>query len=178
MPFESLANCPVCHARVSLQLAWDLAPKNRFGLLAESTGVVCSVCSTKLRITQTRSVVAVITLYSIVLVGLLQLKESIPQDRTNLLIFVAALVGALMFFQRRLARTFAQVQRREGGDTVDFPLERLKHQNDSIKEPQVVIADTATSRDARPWQCRKCREENPAGFELCWNCGIAISNGI
>lgn len=23
------------------------------------------------------------------------------------------------------------------------------------------------------WQCRSCKEDNPASFEICWNCGHA-----
>jgi hypothetical protein len=25
--------------------------------------------------------------------------------------------------------------------------------------------------------CRECKEENPATFELCWNCGAGLSTG-
>jgi hypothetical protein len=29
----------------------------------------------------------------------------------------------------------------------------------------------APSREAEAWSCPKCRERNPASFDLCWSCG-------
>lgn len=27
--------------------------------------------------------------------------------------------------------------------------------------------------EQKDWTCRECRESNPGGFEVCWNCGTA-----
>jgi len=59
-----------------------------------------------------------------------------------------------------------------------------------VAQPQVWIADDrdaprahallrelereATTRTA-PLFCRKCGEQSPGNFELCWNCGTAIA---
>lgn len=38
-----------------------------------------------------------------------------------------------------------------------------------------VVEDTLSILDSRteapPWRCGHCNLENPASFELCWNCG-------
>lgn len=40
---------------------------------------------------------------------------------------------------------------------------------------QQVIEDTLSNIDSKtegaPWHCAGCDSENPASFELCWNCG-------
>lgn len=38
-----------------------------------------------------------------------------------------------------------------------------------------LVEDTLRTMDRRaegpPWRCTSCNSENPASFELCWNCG-------
>jgi len=38
-----------------------------------------------------------------------------------------------------------------------------------------LVADTLSIIDSKteaaPWLCADCKSENPAPFELCWNCG-------
>jgi len=38
-----------------------------------------------------------------------------------------------------------------------------------------MVQDTLATLDAKveaaPWRCAGCNTENPASFELCWNCG-------
>jgi len=38
-----------------------------------------------------------------------------------------------------------------------------------------VVADALATIDnkttAPPWICSHCKEQNPASFEVCWNCG-------
>ena len=33
--------------------------------------------------------------------------------------------------------------------------------------------DAQLSPQGPPWTCRTCAEQNPYGFELCWQCGAA-----
>ena len=35
--------------------------------------------------------------------------------------------------------------------------------------PPVAVCDRAA------WTCANCREENPGGFEICWNCGKGLT---
>jgi len=60
-----------------------------------------------------------------------------------------------------------------------------------VAQPQVWIADDRDEPRARallremevdarrtrgaPLHCRKCGEQSPGNFELCWNCGTAIA---
>jgi hypothetical protein len=57
-----------------------------------------------------------------------------------------------------------------------------------VAQPQVWLADDADEARARallrtmesearrgPLYCRKCGEQSPGNFELCWNCGTAIA---
>jgi hypothetical protein len=58
-----------------------------------------------------------------------------------------------------------------------------------VAQPQVWIADEADEPRARallreieldahrttPRFCRKCGEQSPGNFDLCWNCGYALT---
>jgi hypothetical protein len=57
-----------------------------------------------------------------------------------------------------------------------------------VAQPQVWLADDADAPRAQallrtmereamrtPLFCRKCGEQSPGNFELCWNCGNAIA---
>lgn len=178
MSFEGLVGCPVCNARVSLKLVWDITPKNRFGLLAHSTGVVCSTCSTKLRIRQSRSALAVAALYLLAFLAIASARTLVPLEDSSGTVFAVAIVLAALALHGRIARHFAGLQRREGLDTVDFPVERLKEQ---LKEVQAVADDgqeQPVQIEGPAWNCASCHEENPGGFELCWKCGASSSNDI
>jgi hypothetical protein len=34
-----------------------------------------------------------------------------------------------------------------------------------------ILESAISDKDAAPWRCRNCKEENDESFELCWNCG-------
>lgn len=34
-----------------------------------------------------------------------------------------------------------------------------------------VLEHALSKKDAPPWVCNNCNEDNDASFELCWNCG-------
>ncbi len=58
-----------------------------------------------------------------------------------------------------------------------------------VARPQVWVDDATDADRARgiideyvraapsgpPVACRKCGEENPASFDLCWNCGSGLT---
>lgn len=50
----------------------------------------------------------------------------------------------------------------------------VSHDGDYESARRIVVETIATldsKVDAPPWVCSSCREENPASFEVCWNCG-------
>jgi len=52
----------------------------------------------------------------------------------------------------------------------------IAHGQDYASARKVVVDTLATlahESGAKPWECSSCREQNPASFELCWNCGRA-----
>ena len=38
----------------------------------------------------------------------------------------------------------------------------------------LVDAGAAPGSRGEPWTCTRCREENEATFEICWNCQTAV----
>ena len=168
----------MCNTPISLRLVWDITPLNRFGLLAQSTGVVCPICSIKLRIIQGRSGLVIAALWSLFLVGAALAGKSTPPTRSLVLLFVLAILIATAVFAARIARHFARLRPREETDTVDFPIERLK---DQLKQAQAVEVGTEGQLeriDTPAWNCPKCRADVPKGFGLCWKCGASYANGI
>jgi hypothetical protein len=33
-----------------------------------------------------------------------------------------------------------------------------------------ILESSLSKKDAAPWVCQNCREENDISFEMCWNC--------
>jgi hypothetical protein len=105
-----------------------MTPRDKFGLLEYSTGVVCSGCGTKLRIEQRRSALALVTAV-VALLGVCWLVGSLWEVSRNVSLVIAILLGVVVLVgSQPLARAFAQLKVREGSDVVDFPLERLKEE--------------------------------------------------
>lgn len=44
--------------------------------------------------------------------------------------------------------------------------------NDTDYERAARVLETSVSaRDASPWRCANCAEQNDPSFEICWKCG-------
>jgi hypothetical protein len=56
----------------------------------------------------------------------------------------------------------------------------ITHDSDYDSARKLVV-DTLSTLDSKtdgpPWACSNCVTENPASFELCWNCGKDRING-
>lgn len=42
-----------------------------------------------------------------------------------------------------------------------------------VARAEQIIEDAMQAPQGEDWQCRRCKETNPATFETCWNCGSA-----
>ena len=177
MALSRLPRCPVCHVGVSLRLVWDMAPKDRFGLLREATGLTCPSCGTRLKIGQTWSAVVIVAA-PFVIIAL-----SYVADKVFLLGDPARLVGAacllaLFVFSSRVTRVFATLRVREGIATVDFPVERLRKQ---LIEPELKgleEQDLAAAESTDQRVCRYCGKSTAASSRACLHCGTYDANAI
>ena len=59
-------------------------------------------------------------------------------------------------------------------DHVAQPQVWLERESDRERACIVVERINAEARDSRSVQCTACREESPANFDLCWNCGGSL----
>jgi len=57
------------------------------------------------------------------------------------------------------------------------PAEIWLDDDKNFERARKIVVDTLATIDsaaeAPPWACSGCGEENPAAFDLCWNCGQA-----
>jgi hypothetical protein len=162
--------CPRCFQPVPLEMVWSLARKNRFGVLAYSTGVVCPSCGARLRIVQrfSAAVLALLYILAAVAVGAAG-RFGVPS--------AVALVPALLvlafvkFGSGPLQRRLAVLKIREGNDTVDFPVERLKQElsGEAQRNREAELEGAADTIGS--WVCRHCGEPTPSDCPACVNCG-------
>ena len=176
MSFGESPNCPMCDTPVSLRLVWEITPLNRFGLLAQSTGVVCPTCATKLRIVQGRSGLAVALLFVFALASAALAGHLTSTPKSIVTVIGCALLIIAVFSSGKIARRFARLRKREGTDTVDFPIERLKAQQQEVVNVENSNRELLERIETPAWNCPKCLENVPAGFGLCWKCGASYAN--
>jgi hypothetical protein len=162
--------CPQCFQTVPLEIVWSLAPRNRFGFLRYSTGVVCPSCGAKLRIVQRQSVVFLAVLWIIALIAA-EAAGRLDIPFGNLPAFAVLAAFFTLSVSGPLQRRVAELKLRDGIDTVDFPVERLK-QELSGKAQQDREAELAARTEAiDSWVCIHCGEPSPIDCPACVNCG-------
>jgi len=77
----------------------------------------------------------------------------------------------LLFGSAPLQQRLTVLKIREGIDTVDFPIERLK-QELSIEAQRDRDAEfAAAARSIESWVCAHCGEPTPSDCPACANCG-------
>lgn len=57
----------------------------------------------------------------------------------------------------------------------------IRHDSDYESARRLVVDTVSTldSKSDRPaWACADCAEDNPASFDLCWNCGKDRRSGL
>ncbi|RPI41996.1 MAG: DUF2007 domain-containing protein [Betaproteobacteria bacterium] len=58
-----------------------------------------------------------------------------------------------------------------------YPELWLVHERDRGRARSVFEAFERPAAGTRPTRCTGCGEDNPAGFEICWNCGAPTGSG-
>jgi hypothetical protein len=162
--------CPRCFQPVPLEMVWSLTPKNRFGFLAYSTGVVCPSCGAKLRIVQRYSAAVLASLWILAMVAIGAAGRLVIQS--DVVLVLAALVLAFWLAgSERLQRRFAVLKIREGIDTVDFPVDRLKQELSGEAQRNREAELEAATEAIGAWVCVHCGESTPNDCPACVHCG-------
>ena len=162
--------CPRCFQPVPLEMAWSLTPKNRFGFLAYSTGVVCPSCGAKLRIVQRYSAAVLASLWILTMVAV-SAAGRIGVQSGVILVFAALVLAFLLFGSARLQQLLAVLKIREGIDTVDFPVERLKQDLSGEAQRNREAELEAAAEEIGSWVCMHCGEPTPNDCPACVHCG-------
>jgi hypothetical protein len=164
MPLLEYPKCPHCQNTVHLSELWDIASTSKSGLLIGRTGIVCPRCQTKLRIIQWQSFLGIIASYAC-FVMYLDLTGGLGDfSLLFMLLGVVPLVVLPSWFIPRLAL----LRELKQGEIVRFPLEVERELYQATGEEESNTP--ASIPESSPWICDICHEENPATFELCWNC--------
>jgi hypothetical protein len=157
-------------------MVWSLTPKNRFGLLAYNTGVVCPSCGAKLRIVQRYSAAALASLWIGALIALGAAgRFNVPSE----VAIVATLIvlAFLLFGSEPLQRRLAVLKIREGIDTVEFPVERLKQELSGESQCNREAELAAAAESIGSWVCAHCGEPTPSDCPACVHCGRSQFGG-
>ena len=178
MALSPTVPCPSCASPVSLRLAWDMTPKNRFGFLEHSTGVACPSCKVRLRIVERNAVLVAIAL---ALSGFAVAAIAGPYRATTagaVLLAIVVLLLGLAMFPGAYASRFLTLKVRGGNDLVDFPVERLKEELALVEREDDAPSASMLKAAASFWVCHKCGEPNPVASGLCHACGQYSANAI
>jgi hypothetical protein len=157
--------CPLCDGEVPVNRVYGWLNVNRLGLLSGPTGVVCPGCGAKLRVLQTRAIVAIPVVWiSAIYLALIGRNYNLGDAARNVsAILVGCACVALPFY---LAPRLARLRVLGVDEKAEFPLGRTE----SAEEPPESIEADAPSDASPPWTCSKCHEENEGNFEICWKC--------
>jgi hypothetical protein len=156
--------CPSCRARVSLDALYAAAATSRSGrLLGGPYGLRCPECGATLRVHD-----ALLPLVSLLMVaGPVIVLAWLYRDRLEQNLQLGAVllgIPLLLLLQSRYAQRFARLARPQGDEPLVMPLEPPPAAAPPA-EQEVVYTGATT-----PWHCAHCGEENPANFDLCWQC--------
>lgn len=55
---------------------------------------------------------------------------------------------------------------------VDAWVELWVINDDDVEKANRIISEMKSKADEPDWQCRECKEENDASFDICWNCQV------
>jgi len=179
MPILDEPQCPQCSSTLPLRLLWRVAPTGRDGLvLTGKVGIVCPRCGAKLRILQTRIRIWILAVYAvfggcIYYIGWMTREAHLILDENVLFVGALAGVGVAQFLLWRYTPQLAQLRLLGNDERVQFPLARTQAEEANAVSGE--FEDTGdgeeSPEDSKPeWTCPHCREENPASFEICWNC--------
>jgi hypothetical protein len=142
----------------------------------------CPHCGTKIRLNQAGIAASLAILYALSAYLMITFGDRVPiQEPQRKWVLIGAFVSIIMLhvkYGKRFAR-FSEIGEK---DVVSFPLDVRR---DEEPDPEFVAelqkeAELAAwseqqqhraSRGASSWLCSKCRQENPATFEVCWECG-------
>jgi len=158
--------CPACGVQVALDALYAAASTSRTGrLLGGPYGLHCPSCATTLRVSD-----PLVPLASLLLValpaGVIAWLLRGPLEVNLQFGAVMIAIPVLMLLQLRYAQRFARLARAGGNEGLVMPLETAPAQAPAPRNEQEVVYTGATT----PWHCGACGEENPANFDVCWQC--------
>lgn len=164
-----MAHCPNCSTVPEGRRLTEAM--NRFGFIGRGQRLTCAGCGARLAIRAARANLAWSGL--LVSVGLLLIWAArLANDETGTAALVAIALFAIFLHYRlapRLVRLELPAFGEEDRTPLDVEMMRVGPE-DSVAEATPPSPE-APAGPAVQWQCRSCREQNPAGFEICWNCG-------
>jgi hypothetical protein len=145
-------------------------------MILGQVAIACPVCGMKLRVLQGPAVVAGLLAFFIPIALMVVSQIVAPMargsvgDRIRMVIFVAALLGALWLHRRNVPRLLT-VRLLQDGEIVRYPLARpIVTESEEEREPKSALELNATENDRPSWECLQCGEENPGNFDECWKC--------
>ena len=183
LPFPT---CPTCDQKIDLSYLYSKCSQDRNGIFKDRpVGITCPHCHAKLRVRQFWEIFVRTLMCAIVVIGFLPLliwTKTRTEDANNavsLLFFVVAFLVVGMGSKYRRFTQLVNVKMDEL-PTVRFPLEtkteELSHAESEEQRAEQESYDWAMKNSfsdvdkSSSWRCSKCKEENPASFEVCWNC--------
>lgn len=140
-------------------------------------GIACGNCGARLALSVRRPVLIVIGGLAVALLMAYFIDQALGRAEARkwqLLAFIP-LFGAFMFGQ-----AFAQVRVAQAGESLRIYGDPFKQMAEDLAPVHAAAAAEAEAEAERvreinapgrtPWICSQCKSDNPATFDICWNC--------
>ena len=169
-----MAQCPNCSRVVEGYRINDVM--NRFGFIGRGQRVTCVGCGTRLAIRGAKVNILWLALLAAVFLQFVWFKRLPDDEARGVVILVAAALA--LYLHYKLAPRLVRLEVPAFGEADKTPLNlemsRVTQEFEATEAPEA--AESLPEEPAGPpvkWRCSSCREENPEGFGICWNCGAA-----
>ena len=179
MALADIPRCPRCGHQVNPEDLRREYGRRRTVLNRTQWGIRCPDCKFVSKIRKTRAHIVSFTLFaSAAAVGASLKDPSRGLSADMQLIAFIVLVAIVVFVQVRWAPLLVQLEDPAPGEllrpsrAIDEEMTDDPHYREDCEaaEEQNRWIEAVNDPERKPWRCSSCGEQNPATFDVCWNC--------
>ena len=171
----SSQNCPVCGATIPSRILRKRIG-GFFSALSPRLGIKCENCKSALKVDGRRTALLIATTY-LFFIAFAIIVRNPDHKRLSLLQMTGGSPLLLAYIYGSLLVRLRTANPGEQLNFSDDPWENIEHELAPTRKQAEMEARREDERIAeinsparKPWTCVGCSAENPASFDICWQC--------
>ncbi len=171
----SSQNCPVCGATIPSRILRKRIG-GFFSALSPRLGIKCENCKSALKVDGRRTALLIATTY-LFFIAFAIIVRNPDHKRLSLLQMTGGIPLLLAYIYGSLLVRLRTANPGEQLNFSDDPWENIEHELAPKRKQAEMEARLEDERIAeinsparKPWTCVGCSAENPASFDICWQC--------